>query len=41
MGGGNFWTGAGVGGLLGYMFGARNNTGKFLFIFIFSYVILN
>lgn len=24
---GNFWTGAGVGGLLGYMFGARNNTG--------------
>lgn len=26
-GAGNFWTGAGVGGLLGYMFGARNNTG--------------
>jgi len=26
-GGGGFWTGAGMGGLLGYMFGARNNTG--------------
>jgi len=26
-GGGGFWTGAGVGGLLGYMFGNRNNTG--------------
>jgi len=25
--GGNFWTGAGVGGLLGYMMGNRNNTG--------------
>lgn len=24
---GNFWTGAGVGGLLGYMMGNRNNTG--------------
>ena len=27
LGGGNFWTGAGVGGLLGYMMGNRNNTG--------------
>ena len=27
-GAGNFWTGAGVGGLLGYMFGNRNNTGN-------------
>jgi len=25
--GGGFWTGAATGGLLGYMFGARNNTG--------------
>merc|ERR1719391_244622 len=27
LGGGNFWTGAGVGGILGYMFGNRNNAG--------------
>jgi len=28
-GAGNFWTGAGLGGLMGYMFGARNNTGYY------------